>query len=80
MGPLLILKTGYLKAWKKLLKKIIVPCSIVHFVPESACEHDGKSFRTGSLLCHPPHSAIMGYAFTCNVRVKENDFSIGRAT
>jgi hypothetical protein len=39
-------------------------------------EHKGRSFRTGTLLAHPPHSAVRVHAEQCNVPVSDSDFRV----
>ena len=39
-------------------------------------EHAGRSFRTNSLLSHPPHSAIRDHTFGCNSSISINQFKI----
>ena len=39
-------------------------------------EHAGRSFRTNSLLSHPPHSAIRDHTFGCNSPISINQFKI----
>jgi hypothetical protein len=39
-------------------------------------EHKGRSYRTGNLLAHPPHSAVRGHAEQCNTSVSDSDFKI----
>jgi hypothetical protein len=43
-------------------------------------EHKGRSFRTGNLLAHPPHSAVRIQAEQCNVPVFDGDFRISAST
>jgi hypothetical protein len=43
-------------------------------------EHNGRSFRTGNLLAHPPHSAVRVRAEQCNVPVSDSDFRILAST
>ena len=39
-------------------------------------EHAGRSFRTNSLLSHPPHSAIRDHVFGCNSPISINKFQM----
>ena len=39
-------------------------------------EQAGRSFRTNSLLSHPPHSAIRDHTFGCNSPISINQFKI----
>jgi hypothetical protein len=43
-------------------------------------EHAGRSFRTGNLLAHPPHSSVREHAEQCSSRVTMDDFSILSST
>jgi hypothetical protein len=39
-------------------------------------EHAGRSFRTGTLLTHPPHSSVRSHAESCDVPVRDAHFSV----
>ena len=43
-------------------------------------EHRGRSYRTGNILAHPPHSAVRIHAEQCNVPVSNSDFRVLAST
>ena len=40
------------------------------------CEHQGRSFRTGTLLTTPPHSNIREHLQKCNTTINSENFTI----
>lgn len=47
-----------------------------HNLYKRVAEHAGRSFRTGSNLSVPPHSAIRDHSNNCNIPINLNSFTI----
>ena len=65
-----------------MLSSIIYSCSSNYVSMASRnfykriVEHAGRSFRSNSLLSHPPHSAIRDHTYGCNSPISINQFKM----